>query len=191
MDLLGREITLSAQPKQRRKIMKYTFVKTTKSIAIMNGNTKEIELKDLTLDLAKKVVEESNKKTPELNLKVVEITTTVMELDDHEETEREEYLDRWSSKIAAFIAAEVIMGQESNNYCVKAHEITEHFNEIDPEWVKDKELISEIESKLYAYPQFEGDGETVIIYDEEDGEDELTFDCVAWTNHIACDYDAD
>ena len=188
---MGREITLSAQPKQRRKIMKYTFVKTTKSIAIMNGNTKEIELKDLTLDLAKKVVEESNKKTPELNLKVVEITTTVMELDDHEETEREEYLDRWSSKIAAFIAAEVIMGQESNNYCVKAHEITEHFNEIDPEWVKDKELISEIESKLYAYPQFEGDGETVIIYDEEDGEDELTFDCVAWTNHIACDYDAD
>lgn len=171
--------------------MKYTFVKTTKTIAIMNGNTKEIELKDLTLDLAKKVVEESNKKTPDLNLKVVEITTTVMERDDHEETEREQYLDRWSSKIAAFIAAYVIMNQESNNCCVKAHDITNNFMEIDPNWVKDKELISEIESKLYAYPQFEGDGETVIIYDEEDGEDELTFDCVAWTNHIACDYDAD
>ena len=75
--------------------MKYTFVKTTKSIAIMNGNTKEIELKDLTIELAKKVVEASNSnpETPNSNLKIVEITTTVMELDDHEETEREQYLE--------------------------------------------------------------------------------------------------
>ena len=60
----------------------------------MNGNTKEIELKDLTIELAKKVVEASNSnpETPNSNLKIVEITTTVMELDDHEEQKEKSIL---------------------------------------------------------------------------------------------------
>ena len=89
------------------------------------------------------------------------------------------------SKVAAFVAATVILSQTENDWSVSFSEIEDVLPSLENSgWSKDEDYLGEVVSWLYSYPQFEGDGETVEIWED-------CFCCVAWTDHIACEYNAD
>ena len=89
------------------------------------------------------------------------------------------------SNIAAFIAATVILNQSENNWIVDFQEIEDTFPSLEGTgWNHDESYLDAIESELFNYPQFDGDGATIERTEEG-------FDCVAWTDYIACEYNAD
>lgn len=90
-----------------------------------------------------------------------------------------------ATKIAAYIVATVILEQGENDWCIFFDEIEERFPSLERTgWSKDKDFLQEIADEALKYPQFEDNGEGVILNDE-------CFDCLAWTNYIASEYNAD
>lgn len=89
------------------------------------------------------------------------------------------------TKIAAYLVATVILEQGENNWCVYFDEIEERFPSLEGTgWRNDKDFLQEIADEALKYPQFEDNGEGVILNGDY-------FDCCAWTDYIACEYDAD
>ena len=89
------------------------------------------------------------------------------------------------SKIAAYIAAQVILNQYDADWVMYFDEIEDYYPSLkDSGWREDKEYLSEIKEELHRYPQFEDEDDTVILDDE-------SFDCCSWTNYIASEYDAE
>ena len=86
------------------------------------------------------------------------------------------------SNVAAFIVATVILNQGENNWIVDYGKIEEAFPSLENSgWKEDKEFVYLIVSDMDEYPQFK-DGDASMIELTDDG-----FDCVAFTDYIACE----
>lgn len=92
------------------------------------------------------------------------------------------------SRIAAYIVAQVILNQGENNWIMYFDEIEEQYPSLaETGWKDDEAYLDEIEAELRRYPQFEDNAETCVYEKGEEG----CFDCCAWTNYIACEYEDD
>lgn len=109
---------------------------------------------------------------------------------------------RFIRKVAAFIYAMAVLGQDDGSVHVYFDEIEEHFGAdfFPQEWSKDISLLTDIQSELCEYKGCDGNPDTCWLdvngYDEygdvcDNKVDRDGFNMCLFTDYIASDYDAD